>query len=128
MGTANAASKVVFKDFETLIKGMPTGYKYSTQQLRNVFKLYAQTDNGFGSLGKGEDYIPTMEFKDKFFPGVFYQRSQPGALNITSGVTSTSSFGDSLRSSALESKSESMHVDNILAGRKYEDVQADKLL
>lgn len=36
--------------------------------------------------------------------------------------------GESQRSSALESRSDSMHVDNILAGRKYEDVQRDKLL
>lgn len=39
------------------------------------------------------------------------------------------SFGDeSMRSSHLESRSESMHVDNIMAGKKYEDVQLDKLL
>lgn len=67
-----------------------------------------------------------MDFKDKFFPGIHWQRNtQPGmGMGGSSGAPSQSSFGlgDSLRSSALESRTESMHVDNILAGKKYDDV------
>lgn len=73
-----------------------------------------------GSQSVLDAYIPLIDFKDKFYPGVHWQRQ-------THLGSSTSSIGSrSMASSALESKTESMHIDNVLAGKKYEDVQKER--
>jgi len=38
---AMQSNVVTFRDFETLIRAMPQGQKYSVQQLKNVFMNYA---------------------------------------------------------------------------------------
>eukprot|EP00347_Sterkiella_histriomuscorum_P003356 403364608 len=99
-----SSTQVTSKDFETLIKGMPTGYKYSTQQLKNVFKLYSQQSApSFGGIS-GDAFIPTIDFKDRFFPGIFWQRNTQPQIGQSSAPSNSSfGLGDSLRSSNLES-------------------------
>lgn len=64
--------------------------------------------------------IPTVDFKDKFFPGLHWTRSQQNMVDNSQGAKS-------IASSALESRTESMHVDNMLAGKKFDDVIQDKM-
>jgi hypothetical protein len=59
---------VTLKDFEKVIRSLPDGNKFSSQQVKNVFSNYA-----IG--GKGVDiYIPLQDFKDKFFPGMHWKK------------------------------------------------------
>lgn len=62
-------NQVTFKDFETLVKNLPGGHKFSSQQLRQVFLNYSQ-----GGASTTTAFIPLIEFKDKFYPGLHYQR------------------------------------------------------
>lgn len=94
------------------------GHKYSTQQLRQVFMQYAS--GGSGCIM--DSYIPTMDFKDRFFPGYHWARTAP----LPSATASQ--FSQPSSRSGIESRSESMHVDHIMAGKRHEDVQQDKLL
>jgi hypothetical protein len=38
---AMQSNVVTFRDFETLVRAMPQGQKYSVQQMKNVFMTYA---------------------------------------------------------------------------------------
>jgi len=38
---ARQSNVVTFRDFETLVRAMPQGQKYSVQQMKNVFMTYA---------------------------------------------------------------------------------------
>jgi hypothetical protein len=105
-------SQVNFSDFETLMRSMPQTSKFSTQQLKAVFMSYA---SGFST----EDaVIRTLDFKDKFFPGIHWKRNL-GMPDINNdGRNSLRSFGGE---SSHSNQTESVHVDNILAGYRPED-------
>lgn len=61
-------NQVTFQNFETLIKSMPQGSRFSLKQLKDVFMSYA---SGTTTI---DAYIKTLDFKDKFFPGIHWQR------------------------------------------------------
>jgi hypothetical protein len=67
----------------------------------------------------------TIDFKDKFFPGFHWTR-QP---TVVSRSDALSQFGgkkaDSIAEESDGNRTESMHVDNILAGLKQEDLMRD---
>lgn len=64
-----------------------------------------------------EASMKAVDFKDKFFPGIHWAR-QP--MNMGGSVThSVKSFGSDNESQ----RTESMHVDNILAGLKHEEAK-----
>jgi hypothetical protein len=108
---------VTFRDFETLIRSMPAASKYSSQQLKSVFMTYAHGPSA------NEASMRTIDFKDKFFPGYHWQRQ--AAINTTSEIMEGGSVrGGGPRSMTGESdRTESMHVDNILAGIRKEELQ-----
>ena len=65
---AMQSNVVSFRDFETLVRAMPQGQKYSVQQLKNVFMTYA------AGVTAADASIKTVDFKDKFFPGIHWRR------------------------------------------------------
>ena len=94
---------VTFKDFETLIRSMVQGQKFSVQQLKNVFMTYA------AGVTAADASIRAVDFKDKFFPGIHWKRAGDGPSLMNSNQTA-----GSLRSADNSSQAPSMHVDNIL--------------
>ena len=102
---------VTFKDFETLVRSMPQTSKFSSQQLRSVFMTYAH------GMSAQEAFMKSIDFKDKFFPGIHWQRQSDindlvvrDKGKVVSGASSS------------DGGSVSMHVDNILAGVRHEDL------
>lgn len=69
---AMQSNVVTFRDFETLIRTMPQGQKYSVQQLKNVFMNYAS------GVTAADASIKTVDFKDRFFPGIHWRRVGDG--------------------------------------------------
>ena len=102
---------VTFKDFETLIRSMVQGQKFSVQQLKNVFMTYA------AGVTAADASIRAVDFKDKFFPGIHWKRAGDGPSLLTSNQTA-----GSVRSADNSSQAPSMHVDNILQGLKQEEL------
>ncbi len=112
-------NSVTFRDFEAVVRSIPQGLKYSIQQLKNVFMSYAQ------GVTANDASIRTVEFKDKFFPGIHWKRTN----NETSGVLDSRRGPLSTSQRSETSGTASIHVDNILAGLKHEDAKkADTLL
>lgn len=67
-----------------------------------------------------EASMRSLDFKDKFFPGYHWQRQAENIGGDMNGMQSMRSVtGDS------DNRTESMHVDNILAGIRHEDVKKD---
>lgn len=106
-------SFVTFKDFELVVRNMPNSSKFSTLQLKSVFMSYA------GGMSAADAKMKSVDFKDKFFPGIHWQRGQ----NIP---TLTNNTDLSQKSYESDGRTESVHVDNILAGLKGD--QKDRLL
>lgn len=109
---------VTFKDFETVIRSMPAASKFSSQQLRSVFMTYAH------GLSANEASMRAIDFKDKFFPGYHWIR-QPGTLE--GGDTFSNPAGPKSVTGESENRTESMHVDNILAGLRQDELKRDGL-
>ena len=107
---AMQSNVVTFRDFEILIRAMPQGQKYSVQQMKNVFMTYAQ------GITAADASIKTVDFKDKFFPGIHWRRIGDGPSMVSHHT------GASQRSLDQTSQAPSMHVDNILQGLKQEDI------
>ena len=61
--------------------------------------------------------IRTVDFKDKFFPGIHWKR-----VGDASGIVTTSRQTAGSISEDQTSQAPSMHVDNILQGLKQEDI------
>lgn len=112
MGAPTRKTNVVtLKDFETVIRSMPASTKYSNQQIKNLYMTHARKGVD------GEFVIQATEFKDKFFPGIPY-KLQPNLR----GTTETQGDGKSSKSGGETSQTRSMHIDNVLAGLKHEDL------
>ncbi len=106
-------SLVSFRDFENLVRSMPQASKFSSQQLKSVFMQYAS------GISAAEASMRSVDFKDKFFPGIHWQR-QP-VINTSESQT------HSIRSvSESEARTESIHVDNILAGLRHDQTLKEK--
>lgn len=106
-----AVDVVTLGDFEKLWRATPTALKkFSIVQVRSCFKQYAKVG----------DSIPVRQFKDLFYPSV-----PLGAAQQKTNETASSRFGgldsQSMISDAASS-AKSMHVDNMLMGKKAEDI------
>lgn len=62
-----------------------------------------------------EASMKTLDFKDKFFPGIHWQRQLPTATHVTT------TGGPLSQSQSSGNRTESMHVDNILAGIRQDE-------
>lgn len=107
---------VSFKDFETVVRSMSAAAKFSSQQLKAVFMTYAH------GLTPNEASMRAIDFKDKFFPGYHWQR-QPGTLE--GAETFSNAGGPKSVTGESENRTESMHVDNILAGLRQDELKKD---
>lgn len=69
--------------------------------------------------------IRTVDFKDKFFPGIHWKRGNNESLVSGSGEMRIGGGGGALSTSQRSETSgtASMHVDNILAGMKQEELK-----
>ena len=63
--------------------------------------------------------IRSIDFKDKFFPGLHWTRK---AANLLSSRTSEAFETRSAHSMGETSQTQSMHIDNVMAGLKQEDI------
>jgi len=78
-------------------------------------------------INPNEATMKAFDFKDKFFPGYHWTRqaaiipTNPGEFR---GPGSAKSFGGSESDAA---RTESMHVDNILAGLRQDDLKKNVL-
>jgi hypothetical protein len=56
--------KILYKDFEIVVKGCFDAGTFSSFQLQKVFKKIS-----IGNVDFEKDYIPARDFKDAFYPG-----------------------------------------------------------
>jgi hypothetical protein len=94
---------------------MPQTSKFSSQQLRGVFMTYAQGETAFDASMKA------IDFKDKFFPGIHWQRNLPTDLTSEHGSRKPGGTAPS-ESGVSDARTASIHVDHILAGMKPDEV------
>jgi|LauGreDrversion4_2_1035121.scaffolds.fasta_scaffold44502_2 hypothetical protein len=110
-------NEVTYRDFETLVRTMPQASKFSSQQLKNIYMSYASGPS------PAESTMKTLDFKDKFFPGIHWQRQPANIGGMLMSAKSASSDSEN-----VDNRSVSMHVDNILAGIKQSDLNKPKVL
>ena len=72
--------------------------------------------NYAAGISASEASMRTLDFKDKFFPGIHWQR-QSNLVGFEDSKSVKSETG-----TESQSRTESMHVDNILAGIRHDDI------
>ena len=66
----------------------------------------------------GEPYIPLRDFKDKFLPALGWKKDELGVDRVSVGQASAGS--------GSVSRTESMAIDNIMGGKRADDVLREK--
>ena len=69
-------------------------------------------------LGAGEPYIPLRDFKDKFLPALGWKKDEIGVDRVSVGQASAGS--------GSVSRTESMAIDNIMGGKRADDILREK--
>jgi hypothetical protein len=67
----------------------------------------------------GEPYIPLRDFKDKFLPALGWKKDELGGVERVSA-------GQASAGSGSVSRTESMAIDNIMGGKRADDVHREQ--
>lgn len=114
-------AQVTLADFEAAVKGAGGRARFSAHEVRQVFDSHAvdppRQGAGASASGTAARFIPVRDFKDKFLPSLKWSRD-----TIAQEVASQKSGSRS----ASESRTESMQIDDMLAGKRPVDVAKEK--
>jgi len=67
----------------------------------------------------GEPYIPLRDFKDKFLPALGWKKDELGGIERVSADNKSAGSGS-------VSRTESMAIDNIMGGKRADDVHREQ--
>jgi len=114
---------VTLADFEAVVKGVGGQKKFQAHEVRQVFNSHAVDPPKQGpaasATGAGVPYIPVRDFKDRFLPSLKWSRDTAMKDLATSQRTRSEKSGS-------ESQTESMQIDDVLAGKRPVDVAKEK--
>ena len=117
-----AEGEVTLADFQNVIRAAGGGLKFSAHEIKQVFRSHsagAPKQGRSAALSGGEPYIPLRDFKDRFLPALGWKKDD--LLGADRASTDHVSAG-----SGSASRTESMAIDNIMGGKRPEDVARER--
>ena len=113
--------QVTLVDFQNVIRTAGGGSKFSAHEIKQVFRSHSvgPPKQGRSAALAGEPYIPLRDFKDKFLPALGWKKDD--LLGVDRASVSQASAG-----SVSASRTESMAIDNIMGGKRPDDVARER--